>query len=193
MIKRLMLSLLTIGVVAGALTYGVFAYFLDSSSTAVTVSAGGPVDLRFDVDANCDSTNELTDQDNIPATTTASDMIPGDEQSACLTVHNASTTDLDVYARNDTFNQSVSGFLDVLYGRVENLSDATTPCAYNRVASAQYTSANSGRGCFLFNLAPGGAKTIRVGLKFVNNNTDQSALVGAIATWNSVVSGYTTP
>jgi len=192
MMKRLMLSLLTIGVVAGALTYGVYAYFFDGATSAVSVTAANGVDLQFDIDKGCDGSEVLGAEVLPPVTVT--DLYPGDIQSACVTVNNASGTDLNVYVSNANFADDVGGtFLAVLQGRVVDLTGNSTPCAFNGVDSATYTTANGGRGCLLFNLGPGAARTIQVDLKFFDNGSDQSALANANATWNSSINGYTTP
>jgi hypothetical protein len=192
MTKRLLISTLTIGAIGAALAFGAYAYFFSGSSTAVTVNASSGLTFTYDIDANCDSVQEATGLSALPATTTAGPLFPGDTNAACVTLHNNNTTDVDAYAHNDTFTGS-GPFLLALASQVENLSDATTPCGFAAPDGASYTSANSGRGCYLGNIAAGGSKVYRATVKFVDDNTDQSALASASVSWNANLGGYTTP
>ena len=119
MTKRILLSTLTLGAIGAALAFGAYAYFTNGSSTAVTVNAGAPLNLTYDIDTNCDGSNEASALAVLPATTTAGPLFPGDSNSACVTVHNNSATDVNLYVHNDTFADSAAGaFLAVLYGKV---------------------------------------------------------------------------
>ena len=192
MTKRLLLSTLTVGAIGAALAFGAYAYFFNGSSTAVTVDASAGLTFTYDVDTNCDGVQEATALTALPPTTTAGPLFPGDTNAACVTLHNDNTTDVDAYVRNDTFGGSAP-FTAALGNQVENLTDGTTPCGYNTPDSAQYTTANSNRGCYLGNVGAGGAKVYRATVKFVDDGTDQSALASATATWNTNLGGYTTP
>ena len=191
MTKRLLLSVLTVGAVGAALALGAYAYFTSGSSTAVTVNASSGLTFTYDIDTNCDGSNEATGVSSLPPTTTAGPLFPGDTNSACVTMHNDNTTDVNAYVLNDTVSDSASGdFLAVLYNKVDNLSDGTSPCGYDKPDSALYT---SGTGCLLGNIAPGGSKTFKATILFYDDGTDQSALASASATWNTHLNGQTTP
>jgi hypothetical protein len=193
MTKRLLLSVLTVGAVGAALSLAAYAYFFAGSSTAVTVNASSGLMFTYDIDTNCDSVQEATGLSALPPTTTAGPLFPGDTNASCVTLHNDNTTDVDVYVHNDTPAESTAGFLAALGAQVENLSDGSPNCSYAAPDSAQYTTANSNRGCYLGNISAGGSKVYRATVKFVDDNTDQSALASATATWNTNLGGYTTP
>jgi hypothetical protein len=194
MFKKLLFSAVTVGVVAAALGYGVYAYFFNGSSTAVTVNAADALDISYDIDVNCDTVAELSDQPELPTTTTVSDLFPGDSEAACVYVNNNNDTDVNVYARNSGFTDDAGGaFLDVLQGRVINWTANTTPCAFAPVEAAQYTTDNSSRGCLIGNVAPNSSIWIQADVLFFDDGTDQSALAGATAEWDANLDAYTTP
>lgn len=194
MTKRLLLSALTVGAIGAALAFGAYAYFFSGSSTAVSVSASSGLTFTYDIDQDCDGVNEATGVAALPPTTTAGPLFPGDTNAACVTMHNDNTTDVDAYVRNDTAVDDAAGaFLAALRNKVDNLSDGTAPCGYDTPDSATYTTANSGRGCYLGNIAAGGAKTYKATVLFYDDGTDQSALASKNATWNTNLGGYTTP
>ena len=194
MTKRILFSALTVGAVGAAMAFGVYAYFLSSSTTAVTVNAAAGLNITYDIDTDCNGIQEVSGLAALPATTTAGPLFPGDTNSACVTVHNNNPTDVDVYAHNDTLADDAAGaFLAVLYTKVENLSDATTPCGNQNPGSAQYTTANSNRGCLAGNIPATGAKVFKASVLFYDDGTDQSALASKTATWNATLGAYSTP
>ena len=194
MTRRLLISTLTVGAIGAALALGAYAYFFSGSSTAVTVNASAGLNITYDIDTNCDGIQEASGLTSLPATTTAGPLFPGDTNAACVTLHNNNTTDVDVYVHNDTFADSASGnFLAVLNTKVENLSDGSPNCGFALPDSAQYTTANSSRGCFVGNVPASGSKVYKATVLFVDDGSNQSALASASATWNTNLGAYTTP
>lgn len=190
MIKQLLFTTMTLGVVAGALAFGAYAFYFDGDTSQITANAATALDLTFDIDQNCDGTPEATGVQDIPDASTT-DLYPGDTNVACVVINNPSTTDVDAYIYNDAF--AGTALLAALDAKVDNLSDGTTPCPYNDPSSPQYTTANNGRGCFVGNVPPASSKTIRGTVRFTDDGHDQSTLAGLSETWNTNVGGYTTP
>jgi hypothetical protein len=194
MFKKLLVSALTIGVVAAALGFGAYAFFFNGSTTAVTVGAADALDITYDIDLNCDEIPETSGLTELPPSTTVSDLFPGDSEAACVFVNNNNDTDVNVYARNSGASDDALGdFLAVLEARVINWTANTTPCGFDAIESAQFTTDNSGRGCLVGNIAANSSIWIQADVLFVDDLTDQSALAGATAEWDTHLDAYTTP
>jgi hypothetical protein len=194
MFKKLGLSALTIGLVSAALAYGAYAYFFNGSTTAVTVGAASALDITYDIDLDCNGVGETLGLMEIPATTTVSDLFPGDSRSACVILYNNNDTDVDVYAKNANFSDDAGGlFLDVLQAQVINWTANTTPCQFDEVEAAQYTTDNDSRGCLVGNVAANGSVWIQADVRFYDDGNDQSSLAGATAEWDASLDAYTTP
>jgi hypothetical protein len=191
MIKKLVLSGLTVGIVGAALSYGVYAYFFTGTTTAVDVTAADGLDVTYDIDVDCDSSYEATGLADIPATTSVGPAYPGDTDSACVRVNNNNPTDIDVHLKNDSVTDDAGlTFVAVLYAKVDNVTEASAPCPYALVGSGTYT---SGRGCLVANIDPNSSEVVKATILFYDDSTDQSALAGKVATWNSNLDAYTTP
>lgn len=188
MIKRLLLSLMVLAAVGATLSLGSLAYFRDSASGGVTITAGD-ADLNLDWDDACDSTYEITGQDSF--TMTWGGIVPGDGENDCVRINNVGDGALDVYVDNSAFSGSGS-LLHALDFRVRRLSDGAVLCPWALADAAQYTSDNSGRGCKLVDeLASASSFGVILDSRFVDDGSDQSSLENATVGWTTNVDGYT--
>lgn len=188
MVKRLLLSLMVLAAVSTALAFGAFAYFSDSNSGGVTITAGD-VDLNLDWDDDCNNVYEVEDQDSFSITWGG--IVPGDTESDCIQINNVGDGALDVYVDNSSFGPSAA-LRAALEFRIERKSDSHVLCNWATANAAQYTSDHGGRGCKLADeLASGAFLRVVLKSKFVDDGSDQSALETLSTSWTTSVNGYT--
>ena len=185
MLRRLLLALLAIGAIGTALTFGAMAYFSDSASGGVTITAGD-AELNLDYDDDCDTVWEVSGVDTFSITW--SGIVPGDTETDCVRIHNVGDGALDVYVLNNNFGGADLSLLNDLRFQVRN-SGGGVICPYATPNSAQYT---SGKGCFVVNeLAAGSSYQVLLDSWFVDTGSDQNALEGDAVTWDTSIDGYT--
>jgi hypothetical protein len=184
MAKRLLLSLMVLAAVGAALSFGAVAYFKDSASGGVTITAGD-ADLNLDWDDGCDG-YDVSGLDSF--TMTWDHIVPGDTVTDCVRINNVGDGALDVYVYNSGFSGS-GEFLDALDFRVRQRSDGTVLCPWANADAAQYT---SGQGCLLRDeLASGASFQVYLDSRFTDGGSDQTGLENATVGWTTSVDGYT--
>ena len=89
--KRLLISLLTILVVAGLVGGGAFAYFSDTETSTTNTFTAGTLDLKVDIDQT--GNENYVDDPNVNFSTivsnAASNLKPGDSQTFNIGIQNA--------------------------------------------------------------------------------------------------------
>jgi predicted ribosomally synthesized peptide with SipW-like signal peptide len=188
MIKRLSISLVLMGLAVFALGAAAFAWFSDSGTADVSISAGD-TDITFDVDRDCNGSWEADDQQG-PFAFTWDGIVPGDTTTDCIVVNNNGDGDLDLFVNHQSFSGNADFRAALRFTYLEN--DGTTVICPPRVPDhTNYTTANSGRGCDLGDLAKAGIFSFRVKVDFVDDGTNQSALQNRNFGMDAVVTGYT--
>lgn len=178
MLKRLSVSLLLMGLATIGLGAGAFAWFSDEGVGDVTITAG-TADLTFDVNQNCDATEEATGVDGFPFSWGG--VAPGDTTTDCITINNAGTTDLDL----TVFHESVDG------SGVGLANDVTF--LYEVPGSSCGGPANApgfGTGCSLGSVAEGGTLAMEVTVTYQDNG-DQNGQQGQDLTLDAIIYGQT--
>lgn len=190
MLKRLFLSVALVGATSAALAFGAFAYFKDSSgATAITITSGTP-DIEFALDTDCDGDADTVFAETVPAGTWSL-IAPGDQSFDCVVVKNTGTVDLNVYVKTNNFAGTGHAVLTQwLRHAVGKYDESAWYCNWDRPDAAQYMTANSGRGCFMGNIAAGAEASYKIKDWFWDNGGDQSAAAGKTVTWDTYVDGY---
>jgi hypothetical protein len=187
MIKRLLLSLMILAVVGATLSLGAIAYFKDSASGGVTITAGD-ADLNLDWDDGCNG-YDAWGLDSF--TMTWDDIVPGDTVTDCVRINNVGDGALDVYVHNGSFSGNGT-LLDGLDFQVRRVSDGAVLCSWANADAAQYTSDNAAKGCLLRDeLASGASFQVYLDSRFTESGSDQSSLENATVGWTTSVDGYT--
>ena len=197
MYKRLTLSLVLMGLAAFALTAGAFAWFSDSGSAQVTITAGSP-NLTFEVRSGCTGNWDGPWEFDEPADFDRwQNIVPGDETVDCYRINNVGDGDLTVFVKHSNFSGS-RAFMNALGFRYEkrNSDGSYSPLCANSDSFAgandhRFTNANGGRGCQIGEIPEGGSLIIRATGKFVDNNANQNSLRNAEFGFLSTITGYT--
>jgi predicted ribosomally synthesized peptide with SipW-like signal peptide len=189
LVKRLTLSLMLMGLAAFALGAGAIAWFSDSGTGNVSITAG-TADINFDIDQDCNGGAPDFSGDG-PFPFTWSGIVPGETTTDCITVNNVGDGNLQLYTHHTTFAGS-SDLQSALTFRYTQPGPGPDLCTGPAVPNAgRFTSANGGRGCLLGTVPEGGSLTFWVNVTFVDSGGDQNALQGQNYTLNAVLTGYT--
>lgn len=193
MIKRLSISLLLMGLAVFALGAAAFAWFSDSGSGHVAISSG-TVDLKFQVDIDCDGgTYDGYDTPLFNANTpfefdTWQDIVPGDTTTDCIRVVNDGPNgDLTVYVKHGSFG-GANALRNATLWQYNAIGTGGVNCAFAQPNDAQYT---TGRGCLLDTIGPGDDFDLVVDVEFPDTGTNQNSLQGLAFDFMTTLTGYT--
>jgi len=193
MFKRLSISLLLMGLAAFSLGAAAFAWFSDSGSASVEITAG-TADLQFRVDFDCNGgDNDGYDTGWMEFDTTPLEVfpwegiVPGDTTADCIEVNNSGQGTLTVFVKNSGFSGNGT-LLNSTSWQYNAIGTGTVNCAATAPNHAQYI---TGRGCELDTIAPAESFVLRVDVEFVDNTLNQNGLQGQTFGFISTINGYT--
>lgn len=187
MIKRLSISIVLLSLAILALGAAAFAFFSDSGRADVTIQAGD-TNITFDLDRDCNG-YEVTNEDG-PFPFSWSGIVPGESTTDCIKVHNVGDGDLELYVSHQAFTGNAD-FRAALRFTYLDSAGTSVICPARVPDHANYTTANSGRGCDLGSLAENAELVFRVKVDFVDDGTDQNALQSRNFGMDAFVTGYT--
>jgi hypothetical protein len=192
MIKRLSISLLLMGLAAFSLGAAAFAWFSDSGSADISITAGD-VNLQFRVDLDCDGgplggyDTEFEEYNPAAALLTWEGIVPGDTTADCIEVLNNGDGELTVYALHSNFGGE-NAVRNATRWQYNAIGTGAVNCAFSLPQDAQYT---SGRGCLLDTIGEDETFVLRVDVEFLDNGSDQNALQAMGFSLTSTLTGYT--
>ncbi len=195
MFKRLTISLLLMGLAAFGLGAAAFAWFSDSGSGDVSVSAGN-VDLQFRIDYDCDGgPQDGYDSGWEQANPTAApfswtNIVPGDTTQDCIEVKNESPNgEMTVYVfHSDWYGEAALRNATRWQYTVATNAAESLACPATVLTHAQYI---TGRGCELHTIAPGESFILRVDVSFPDTGSSQNSLKGLSFNFDVTLTGYT--
>lgn len=195
MFKRLSISLLLMGLAAFGLGAAAFAWFSDSGSGDVSVSAGN-VDLEFRIDYDCNGgpvAGYDTDWDQAnptPAQFSWTNIVPGATTADCIQVRNAGPNGtMTVYVFHDGWTGNTALRNATLWGyTVDTGAAEIAACPATVLTHAQYA---TGRGCVLDTIAPGESFLLRAEVSFPDTGGNQNNLQGLSFNFDVTLTGYT--
>lgn len=197
MFKRLALSLVLMGLAAFSLGAGAVAWFSDSATGNVTITADTP-DLQFDIDLDCDGSTDYdhtVDGDLTEFDFNWGEVVPGDETADCITVHNLGGDELELYVLHGDFpgNPNRIALMRATEWRYNSgpgafNNDPPRECPFAAPDTTQYT---DGRGCALGTVAGSSSIELRIDVRLPETGTDQNHLAGWDFSMTSTLTGYT--
>jgi hypothetical protein len=191
MFKRLSISLLLMGLAAFSLGAAAFAWFSDSGTGQVTVTAGD-ADLQFRVDFDCDNEIGAWDTGYFQAESEAFPFlwdggVPGDTTADCIEVNNNGEGTLTVFVKNSDFTGNGTLLASTSW-QYNAIGTGSVNCPATAPNHAQYI---TGRGCQLDTIAPEESFVLRVDVEFVDNGSNQNGLQSQTFGFTSTLTGYT--
>lgn len=184
MLRRLTVSLVLMGLATVGLGAGVFAWFSDSGTGHVTITASDDVDLTFDVNQDCDGDVEATDTDDFDFDW--SDVVPGDTTTDCITVHNLGSVDLQLSVAHLSVDGSGVGLANDIRFAYDYGVTGTDECE----GPANATGYVSASGCALGPILAGDSVELEVTVTYTDSG-DQNAQQGHDLTLDAVITGRT--
>lgn len=192
MFKRLTISLLLMGLAAFGLGAAAFAWFSDSGSGEVTISAG-EVDLQFRIDYDCDGEGVYDtgwEQANpTPAPFSWTNIVPGDTTADCIEVRNNSLNgSMTVFVSHGGWSGDAALRNATLWQYNAQGDSDGVDCLPTVPTDDQY---DTGRGCELDTIAPGESFVARVEVSFPDTGLNQNNLQSLGFGFDVTLTGYT--